>query len=539
MKLLLLLSLFGLVPCAFAETKGDCGTIIIPTGLGVSSSADITSMNPLLGTSTYNAEVGDMMFMQLVWINRFSQIDWQRSLASAITTPDNGTTFDVTLRPWHWSDGVPVTAADVAYTFSLIKRLGTTYSGYGLGGMPDIIKSLTINNPRQFQVVLKRQVNPTWFIYNGLGQLMPLPAHDWGHDTLDEIWQNQSSPAFYHVVDGPLKMQRLEVGLDAVMVPNPSYEGPKLHFNRLMLRFLESDSAALQGVESGELDMVNLPVPVWNAVQHLPGIYIVILPPQFSWNNIQLNFNNPQVAFFRDVRVRQAIQDAIDQPTMIRLVQHGLGVAIYAPIPPPPSRFIAPALRDGHYPVGFDPGKARALLKQAGYAPGPDGIMQHAGVRLAFTDITSAGDAQIEQQAELIQAGLRNIGIDMKIHEIDFNLLLALVDGPSGGWQAAEYASGPQAYPSGELSFSTGGYYNNGGYSDKMMDALIQASVAEPGMDALFKYEEYASAQQPVIFFASTGVAVLARNRIHGVQDFVSPADGAYSPEQLYCTGAS
>ena len=91
----------------FAETPGNCGTIVIPTGLGVTSSADVTSLNPLLGNSLYNVQAASLMYLGLIWIDGAdNQIDWRRSLASAITTQDNGTTYDVTLRPWHWSPGV-------------------------------------------------------------------------------------------------------------------------------------------------------------------------------------------------------------------------------------------------------------------------------------------------------------------------------------------------------------------------------------------------------------------------------------------------
>ena len=58
------------------------------------------------------------------------------------------------------------------------------------------------------------------------------------------------------------------------MVPNPDYDGPKLHFERLIFKFLDSDGAAIQGVEAGDLDMANVPHALWNAVQHLPGVSI-------------------------------------------------------------------------------------------------------------------------------------------------------------------------------------------------------------------------------------------------------------------------
>ena len=522
-----------------AAPTPNCGTIVVPTGVGVGNGADITSMNPLLVTSLYNQQAASLLYQGLIWLNAGTgQIDWSRSIASAVTTPDHGATYDVTLRPWHWSDGVPVTTADVAYTFKLIKELGTTYAAYGAGGMPGIVKALNIVSPTQFQLVLTHQVNPTWFIYNGLSQLLPLPEHSWGRYTVDQIFQAQSSPAFFNVVDGPLQAQRLDIGLDLVLVPNPNYDGPKLHFGRLVFKFLNSDGAALQGVEAGDLDMANAPLPLWHAVQHLPGLHLTTLPPVNAYGEIALNFRNPAVAFFRDVRVRQAMADAIDQETMVRLVDHGLGVPIYGPVVPVPPTFLSPEMKAGHYPVGYDPAKAQALLRTAGYEAGPDGIMQKDGKQLSFTYLMLTGNANAQLASELIQADLLKIGIRMKVRAIEFNQLVALLGNPKADWQAAGLGETTGIYPSGEEVFGTNAAQNAGGYSDPEMDRLIAASTEETGLSGLYAYENYASAQQPVIFQAAARPSVLSRDTIHGVKTFVD-ASGSYYPDQLYCTAGS
>jgi peptide/nickel transport system substrate-binding protein len=538
MKFLLLL--FGLLAAtpAVAEMPGDCGTVIIPTGVGVGSGADITSFNPMFGTSLYNAQAAGLIFLGLIWLDSDRQIDWGRSLASSITTPDQGLTYLVTLRPWHWSDGVAVTTADITYTFQLIKQMGTTYPGYGTGGMPDIIKSLDVIDATHFKVVLTHRVNSLWYIYNGLGQLEPLPRHSWSHYTLDQLWQAQSTPAFFNVVDGPLKVQRLDVGLEAVFVPNPAYEGPKMHFERLIFRFVESDGAEIQALQAGDLDMANLPDALWNATQNLPGIYKTALPPSSGWNEIDMNFMNPATAYLKDVRIRDAMQDAIDQKAMVKLVFHGAGTMVLGALPPLPPNFLSPALRAGHFPVGYDPAKARALLAQAGFTPGPDGILQKDGKKLSFDTLYPTGDADIEQEAELMQSDLRAVGIDMKLRQIEFNQELALFNGPPEGWQTAIIGETVGAYPSGESSYETGAGENMEGYSDPTMDRLIEASMNEPGMDGLYAYEDYLMAQQPVITYPEEDVIVLARDRIHGIASFVD-SEANYYPDQLYCTEGS
>jgi len=106
MRLLLILIGLLVFGAARAAEAGDCGTVITP------ADDDITSLNPILATSNTNFQAGSLMYLGLVWLDD-NGVDWSRSIASAITTPDGGTTYLITLRSWHWSDGVPVTAADV------------------------------------------------------------------------------------------------------------------------------------------------------------------------------------------------------------------------------------------------------------------------------------------------------------------------------------------------------------------------------------------------------------------------------------------
>jgi peptide/nickel transport system substrate-binding protein len=533
---LVLATLFSGLPARAADPLG-CGAVVLPPGIGIGPSEDITSLNPLFVDSIYNEQAAWLLFPALVWVNRFHQIDWPRSLARAISSPDGGRTYDVTLRPWHWSDGVPVTSGDVAYTLNLIRQLGETWPGFGGGGMPGIIQSLTVLDSSHFTVVLTHRANTEWFIYNGLSQLVPLPAHAWRRYSINQLQQLQSSPGFFKIVDGPLKISSLVVGQDAVFIPNPKYDGPKMHFTRLVFRFLENDGVGLQDVESGDLDMANLPFSLWGAAAHLPGIYKVVMAPQENWYFISINFNNPAVAFFRDVRVRQAMADAINQRQLSMLVYHGQGIEVYGPVPPVPPDFLSPAMKAGHYPVGYDVAKARALLMAAGFRPGPDGIMMKHGQRLAFDFLIQSGDTASELATNLLAAEFKQVGIEIKVHEMEFNQLVARIDGPSAGWESAYIYMNLSPYPSGEGLFRTGAFQNNGQYSDRAMDALIDASVNQPGLRGLYAYEDYASAQQPVVFVGGQKITVLVRDRIHGVKEFLDPV-GQYAPEQLYCTAA-
>jgi peptide/nickel transport system substrate-binding protein len=519
---------------AFAEQKGDCGTIVLPTGIGETSSDDLTSFNPLFVETAYNQEAAWSLYPNLLWINRFSQIDWSRSLASSVTTTDN-TNFIVTLHPLHWSDGVPLAAADVLYYFSLAKQLGPNWPNYGGGGLPYIVSSIKILNQLQFQVTTTHPVNPDWFIYNGIGTLTAFPQHAWQNYTLDQMDQLQSTPSFFNVVIGPLKIQKLVFGQYASFVPNPAWDGPKMHFSQLVFKFLRGDGAEMQGVESGNTDAAELAPSLFTFAKKIKNTHIDVLPADVFVNVINLNYQNPADDFFHDVRVRQAMEDSIDQTTMVKLVFHGEAATAYGPVPDDMTPFLSPAMRAGIYPVGYDPAKARALLAAAGYAPGPDGIMQKNGKRLSFSLLEPAGSDAFIAMDEYVQNEFHKVGIEMKIHATDFNQMLALMSGQPLRWDAADSGTAAQNYPSGEGELQTGAFQNFAHYSDPEMDRLITKNVNNPGLQNLFDYETYVSAQQPMIFYAIALPVVLVANRLHGMVDFVDPI-GQFAPDQLYCT---
>jgi peptide/nickel transport system substrate-binding protein len=280
---------------------------------------------------------------------------------------------------------------------------------------------------------------------------------------------------------------------------------------------------------------VLLPMELWKGVHNMPGTRVEQLDPANGFNAIALNFQNPEVDFFQDVRVREAMQDAGDQKTLVKDVLHGFGAQVYTAIPTGDNEFLDPQLAR-QYPVGYDPAKARALLEQAGYRPGPDGIMQKGGRRLEFTVLLATGSEEFTEMTEFMQANLRAVGIQMDLKFMDFNTILGLVNGAPSGWQATVYEFFSGNYPSGDTGDTTylsGNNHEN--YSDPEMDRHIHDSMYKPGFGGLYDYERYASAQQPSIFSVEQAPVYLVNDRLHGVNDFIDPA-GQLAVDALNCT---
>lgn len=280
--------------------------------------------------------------------------------------------------------------------------------------------------------------------------------------------------------------------------------------------------------------MSNVPFDLFDKAESLPGNYVVSVAPSYSWHELIPNMANKATPYFADVRVRQALADAIDQPKLIQLAMHGHGVATYGPVPPFPASFLSPAAQAGHYAVGYNPAQARALLAQAGFTPGADGILQRHGQRFSFTLQIPAGQPLRIEMAESMQQDLLAVGIAIKVQQVEFNQLMSEMVNEPQNWEAILMASDISAYPTGEEDFATGGYLNNNGYSTPEMDKLIAQSTNLPGMDGLFAFEDFASAQEPVVFLPNEQYSILVRNGLHGVDDFINPL-GYWAPEKLYC----
>jgi peptide/nickel transport system substrate-binding protein len=136
------------------------------------------------------------------------------------------------------------------------------------------------------------------------------------------------------------------------------------------------------------------------------------------------------------------------------------------------------------------------------------------------------------QELLMIQRDLREIGVEMRLHRVGWDIMIATLADPTA-WDAAMVPESVPAVPDGAGLLDTGGGSNYGGYSDARMDALIAATTTAPGTDALFAYQDYAAEQEPWIILPQGQLPLLVADRLHGVEQFSSPL-GYWEPEELW-----
>ena len=120
----------------------------------------ISSLHPLLTHSVSDAAIFTQLFRPLLWFDHDGAIDFADSQADAIDVSADRMVFRITLKPWRWSDGRPVTADDLVYGFELIRKLGAAYFNAGVGGMPGLVAAVSAEAPLTLVVRTVRPVNP-------------------------------------------------------------------------------------------------------------------------------------------------------------------------------------------------------------------------------------------------------------------------------------------------------------------------------------------------------------------------------------------
>jgi peptide/nickel transport system substrate-binding protein len=516
-----------------AGAAAPCGTAVIPNSIGQAPPSPVTSLNPLLTQSIANNQITELLFRPLVWIGEDDRMDAARSLAASITPLDGNTRLRILLKPWRWSDGVPVTADDAVYTWERIVKLGELFAFIHQGGIPDRVAAVHAVDEHSVDFVFKAPINPDWVELNGLSNFPPLPRHAWGDLGPDEMWPLQTEMSLARVVDGPFMLTELHLDQFAVLVPNPLYGGAPAHLARLVVEFMEG-SHPLAALRSGELDMTHVPLALWDADKRLPGFKAIILPEPFGYTCVIYNFGNDAVSFIHDARVRRALTDASDQNMMVKVVYHGLSDENRVVVPVAPPTWRSPAARSGNLPVRGDKALARAELEAAGWRVGADGIRQKNGKRLAFSLMTRADVPERMEMLQIWQSDLRSVGIELSIRPVTFMQIEASLNCACNSWEALVESATWTGIPDGSGHFDTGGDLN-GGYSNAHMDALIRASVEQPGAQGLFAYEDYAAQEQPVTILPQGEFPLLFANRLGGVAEFVNP-QGYWAPEELFVT---
>jgi peptide/nickel transport system substrate-binding protein len=438
-----------------------------PTGFNNSTSKDN-------GTSVYNVVIN--MFPQAFHAQPDFTVKMDDAfLDSAEQTSENPQTIVYKIKQNAiWSDDTPITADDFIYFWknqngSIKDNDVASTTGY------DQIKSVTgSDNGKTVTVVYKTPFADWKSLFGVSGGL--LPAHyvekrPGGWNTgLDK--EPEKIPS-----GGWMKVQNYTQGQSLTLARNDKYFGPKANLDSIVFRFLPESTTQPAALQNNEVDLI-YPQPQLDQVQQVKALPDVTSEINFglSFEHFDFNFKNPLLA---DINVRKAIATGLNVQELVdRTVKQFSDKA-----QPLGNRIWLTGQSQyqdhfGQYGKG-DLAAATKMLEDAGYTKGSDGIYAKGGKKLSFRLSTTAGNKLRETQEELFQAQMKQMGVELKIDNVDSTKFFGEWL-PNGNFDIANFAwvGTPFAISSNRDIYRTGGGGNYGNYANKKVDQLFAQANA-------------------------------------------------------------
>ena len=387
-------------------------------------------------------------------------------LAASWETSADGLAWTFKLRSdVKWSDGKQFTADDVAFTFNDVV-LKKELAANGAGNF-SAVKSVAVIDPTtvRFDLVRPFAALASYLAYNaGL-----LPKHTLSADPLKTASFNKGVP----VSTGPFKVDKYTAGQSVSLVRNESYFGTKPYLDRVVFSVVPDPNTQIAQALSGDLSIMLLDdKAAVDRVKSASNLVVASRPlVQYYW--LALNQTDTR---FNDVKVRQAFVTAIDRQAIIKSVEQGFGSIANSAISPALKAYYDPSLAS-RYP--FDPAKAKALLAEAGWTPGADGILTKDGKPFRFTmDVGQKGP--LEPVNALIQQDLKKVGVQVDLNTMEWNSYIQKVVvrrdyTATVNWWV--YPSDPDVFPYYHSS-AAGKGFNIPGVKDAKLDDILTRGQA-------------------------------------------------------------
>jgi len=363
-----------------------------------------------------------------------------------------------------WHDGEPFTSEDVCFTWRFVTSENSqTYNRDWYLGIVDCAM------PDDHTVVF------TWSgpfaYYAGLFEAI-LPEHVLGGMTTEEIVNYTPYNRGEELVGtGPFRFAEWRSGEYIRVVRNEDYwRGPEYPaIDEIVWSFVPDSNTRLNAMKARQYHYARLEPTQVAEVASLEG-YDVHLISSNTFMHFDLSLNTERAeALFSDRDVRRALFHAIDRKAIADQLMQGTVRVADTPINPT-SPYHDPAVSATTY----DPELAGRMLDEAGWAPGPDGVRVKDGQRFSFTMINRAGTADRIAIAQVIQAQLKAVGV-----EVDFQTLESAAwtqAWRSFDWEAVVSAWFLPSDPSFTGLYRCSGPNNMTGFCDPDLDTVMEAS---------------------------------------------------------------
>jgi peptide/nickel transport system substrate-binding protein len=419
-----------------------------PLTIGID--VDAGTLDPRLARDTTAYRVADLIYSGLVHLT--PNLEAVPDLAESWQTPDPKT-WIFKLRPGlRFSDGAPLTAEDVVFTYRTL--LDPSFNA-PMRALYTPIAAVEAIDPQTVKFSLSAPYAPL-LAYLDLG-IVPQKLVELGRDI-----------GLKPVGSGPMTLVSWTRGSEIALEANPGYWRGAPKAEKVTLKVIGDNTSRAQAFEAGDLDAIQSPL----APQDISRLskdqrFGAVVAAGLGVTYLNFNTRDPLLA---DPRMRKAFAMLVDQKTIVDDIYRGVD-RIADSVLLPSSWAYSPDIRQ----PGFDAKGAAALFAEVGWRKGPDGMLEKDGKKLSVTLSTHSEDSNRVQTLEFMQAIFREAGVDAQAQ---------ITDWPSfstnyvqkGRHQIALLGWLNIVDPDRLLfaQLSTGGSTNWGGYSNPQVDAALQ-----------------------------------------------------------------
>jgi peptide/nickel transport system substrate-binding protein len=468
----------------------------------------------IAGESAASAIAGNI-FNSLLKYDK--NLDLTGELAQSWEVSADQRTITFHLKPnLKWADQRPLSSADVLFTWQKVTD-DNTRTPYGSDFK--LVSKAEAPDAQTFRVTYAVPYAPALDTWAGLHIL---PKH-----LLQDQDINNTAFARHPVGSHYYKLSDWKNGQYLKLSRNPYASQGQANIEHLLSRIIPDKAAQFLELSADNIDSMALnPIQYARIFPSRPDLSKNIgLYKELGNSYSYMGFNLKRKPF-DDVRVRQAINYAIDKQEIIDGVLLGLGEPVASPYKPG-TRWSNPKLK----PYPYDPNKARALLREAGFADtNGDGILEKDGKPFSFEILTNQNKER-EMTAVLIQRRLKEVGIEVNIRVLEWASFLGRFIKPKQfdavvlGWSLS---LDPDQYGIWHSSQQAPGQFNFISYSNPQADKLLEAGRIELNPDKRMKiyhaFSKILLEDSPVIYLSAGYGLSAIHKRVKGIS---SPAPAA------------
>jgi len=514
--------------------------------LRVESDTSFSTFNPFTAEDAGDQQVIDGIYPLLTVVGENGVL--KPYLATKWATSPDRLTWTLTLRSGlKWSDGQPLTAKDVAWTYNLIM----TNPGAGTVNGSEVSNFVSVTAPNASTVEITTKSPEANVPYIG-AQIPIVPEHVWASQVKNIANYGNHGP--YPVVGyGPWTLTGYATNQYATLTANKNfYAGPPA-YQTLIVQYYSNSDAAVEALKTGALDEIDdLTATQFEALKHASGVGLY--PTESNiWDAIEVNtgartksgqkFGNGN-PLLTNPAIRKAISLAINRKELVAKVLDGLGVpgAGYWPPAYPQYWWNPPASESNAY----NPAEANQILDAAGFKKGADGIRvdpkTHKPLSFRFGIHSDEGsDVEI---APYVQEWLQAVGIKVNVQSMSYNQLNTAL--PDGDWDMLmDSWNTPTPDPTTLFSIQTCGALP----ANQTTPGATDAFYCNPAFDKLFSQQstEFSQAQrtatvdqmQNILYNANVDVILYYYDNLEAVRTanvknyfYGSPNGQGFYPQQ-------